>query len=66
MAGQAGPPPRVDADGLRQLAALAGLEIAPGHVPGVIAALDMLLRQGTLLSAPPLDPLVEPAPVFRP
>jgi len=51
---------------LRHLAEIAGIEIAPGHVPGVIRNLEVLLAQAELLFEEPLDPLVEPAPVLRP
>jgi len=56
---------RVDGETVRQLARLSGLTLEPDHVPGVIAALDTLLGQAALLFDPPLDPMVEPAPVFR-
>lgn len=51
---------------VRQLAALAGMEIAPGHMPGVIRNMEVLLQQAALIFAEPLDPLVEPSPVHRP
>jgi hypothetical protein len=50
---------------LRLLAQLAGLEIAPRHMPGVISNLEILLSQAALLAAAPIEPLVEPAPVFH-
>ncbi|HEX7823148.1 MAG TPA: DUF4089 domain-containing protein [Sphingobium sp.] len=48
------------------LARMAGLVIDPAHLPGVARNLDMLLEQAALLFDPPIDPLVEPAPVYRP
>jgi hypothetical protein len=48
------------------LARFAGLAIDPAHIPGVIRNLDILLAQAAVLANTPLDPLVEPAPVFRP
>ena len=53
-------------DQVRALARLHRIEIAPGHMPGVIRNLETLLSQAALLNDPPLDPLVEPAPVYRP
>ncbi len=57
---------RVTEDHVRHLAELAGIGIAPGHMPGVIANLETLWAQAELLVAKPLDPLIEPAPVYRP
>ena len=51
---------------VRHLAEVAGLRIAPEHLPGVIRNLAVLLGQAALLEADALDPLVEPAAVFRP
>jgi hypothetical protein len=51
---------------VRQLAALADIEIAPGHVPGVIRNLEILRAQAALLFEPPLDSATEPATAFRP
>ena len=48
------------------LAALQNIEIAPGHVPGVMRNFAVLVEQAALLFDPPLDVLLEPAPVFRP
>ena len=48
------------------LANMAGLKIDPAHIPGVLRNLEIVLAQGKVLAQPPLDPLVEPAPVFRP
>jgi hypothetical protein len=56
----------VDENLVRSLARMAAMEIAPRHMPGVIANLETLLAQADLLFAEPLDPLVEPAPVYRP
>ncbi|HEX7873420.1 MAG TPA: DUF4089 domain-containing protein [Sphingobium sp.] len=48
------------------LARMAGLEIDPAHLPGVTRNLGILLDQAALLFDPPIDMLVEPAPVYRP
>lgn len=48
------------------LATLHNLEIAPGHMPGVIRNLAVLREQAALLFEPPLALLLEPSPVFRP
>lgn len=48
------------------LARMAGLDIDPAHLPGVTRNLGILLDQAACLFDPPLDPLVEPAPVYRP
>lgn len=57
---------RITEDLVRQLAERSGLVIAPEHMPGVIRNLEVLEGQILLLFAQPLDPLVEPAPVYRP
>lgn len=49
-----------------RLAAMAGLTIDPAHRPGVLRNVQILLDQAALFLDPPLDPLVEPAPVYRP
>lgn len=54
------------ADIITQLAGMAGLEIDPAHMPGVANNLEIVLAQAALLFDPPIDPLVEPAPVYRP
>jgi len=51
---------------VRLLAALQNIEIASGHMPGVIRNLAVLLEQAALLFDPASDLLLEPAPVFRP
>lgn len=48
------------------LATMAGLSIDPAHLPGVARNLGVLLDQAKLLFDPPVDPLVEPAPVYCP
>lgn len=48
------------------LARMAGLSIDPAFLPGVARNLDILLDQAALLFDPAVDPLVEPAPVYRP
>jgi Asp-tRNA(Asn)/Glu-tRNA(Gln) amidotransferase C subunit len=61
-----GDPPALDDEQVRHLAALAGLEIAPEHLPGVIRNLQVLREQAALLFQQPLDPSIEPLPVFSP
>lgn len=51
---------------VRILADLAGLKIAPDHLPGVTHNLEIVLTQAALLFEPPIDPLVEPATTFSP
>jgi len=51
---------------VRLLAAIQNIEIAPGHMPGVIRNFAVLMEQAALLFEPAVDVLVEPAPVFRP
>lgn len=48
------------------LAGMAGLEIDPAYQSGVSRNLEILLEQAALLFDPPINPLVEPAPVYRP
>lgn len=59
-------PMRITEDLVHHLAERSGLVIAPEHMPGVIGNLKVLEGQIMLLFARPLDPLVEPAPVYRP
>lgn len=54
-----------DNDDVMRQARMAGLEIDPAFLPGVVRNLDILLAQAALLMSPPLEPEVEPAPVFR-
>jgi hypothetical protein len=56
----------IDDDDVMRLARMAGLTIDPAHLPGVVRNLDILMAQAALLMSPPIDPIVEPAPVFRP
>jgi hypothetical protein len=56
----------IQEDHVRALACVARIEIAPGHMPGVIRNLEALLAQAALLFDPPVGALVEPAPVYHP
>ena len=47
------------------LASLSGLRIDPAYLPGVLRNLEVLLSEAALLHEVPLDPLIEPGPVFR-
>jgi hypothetical protein len=58
--------PLLDEGDVERLARMAGLTIDPAHLPGVIRNLGILLDQAALLMDPPIDPVVEPAPIFRP
>ncbi|GGY99037.1 DUF4089 domain-containing protein [Novosphingobium colocasiae] len=56
---------RISEELVRHLAGHSGLEIAPEHMPGVIRNLEVLEGQILLLFAKPIDPPIEPAPVYR-
>lgn len=56
----------VTTDHVESLAEMVGMVIHPDHLPGVTLNLNIVLEQAALLLEPPLDALVEPAPVFRP
>ena len=58
-------PSPLDAAFVGALAQVAGLSIDPDHLAGVSRNLGVLLDQAALF-LDPLDPLVEPAPVYRP
>ncbi|MBU8543789.1 MULTISPECIES: DUF4089 domain-containing protein [Roseomonadaceae] len=63
----AGPPqgPAFDAAAhARETARLIGLEIAPAHLPGVVANLQLAAQMAALVQGWPLDITDEPAPVF--
>lgn len=51
---------------VRILSDLAGIKIAPEHLPGVTRNLEIVLAQAALLFEPPIDLLVEPATTFSP
>ncbi len=55
-----------DQEDVIRLARMAGLAIDPAFLPGVTTNLNNLLDQAALLMNPPIDPLIEPAPVFHP
>ncbi len=48
------------------LAALVGIPITPGQMPGVIRNLETVLGEAALLFDPAVIALLEPAPVFVP
>lgn len=56
----------VDAAMVLRLSQAAGIRIASEHLEGVARNLEILLAEGRALNQARLDPLVEPAPVFRP
>jgi hypothetical protein len=60
------PPKALTEDQILLLAALVGIEITPVQMSGVIANLETVQGQVALLFDPPIDPLLEPGPVFVP
>jgi hypothetical protein len=54
------------AEDVALLARMAGSHIDPAFLAGVARNLGILFEQAALLYDPPIDPLVEPAPVYRP
>jgi hypothetical protein len=57
--------PAFDAEAYaREAAALLGLELHPGHLPGVAANLRLAARMAAAVEGLPLSPADEPAPVF--
>jgi hypothetical protein len=58
--------PSIAPEQVQCMGQVAGLHVDPAYLPGVAYNLAILLRQAALFVDPPLDPLVEPAPVFRP
>lgn len=57
---------RITEEKVSHLADMAGIEITPEHMPGVIRNMVVLLGQIDILFEQPIAPSVEPAPVFRP
>ena len=55
----------IDADFVRRAADLAGLEITPQQMPGVLANLQRTAEAALALAEFPLGPLDEAGPVFR-
>jgi hypothetical protein len=51
---------------VERLAKMAGLSIDPAYLPSVTRNFCILLEQAGLFADQPIDPIVEPAPVFRP
>lgn len=49
-----------------EAARLLGLTLAPEHLEGVAANLDLLGQHAARVLAEPLPHRIEPAPVFRP
>lgn len=58
--------PDITPEQVQCMGQVAGLYINPAYLPGVAYNLAILLGQAALFTEPPVDPLVEPAPVFRP
>jgi len=57
---------RATLEDVERLAKMAGLEISPAYLRSVHLNLCLLLDQAALFVDQPLDPIVEPAPVYRP
>ncbi len=57
---------RATPDDVERLSRMAGLEIDPAYLPSVTHNLCVLLDQAALIVDMPIDPIVEPAPVFHP
>lgn len=55
----------IEREDVEGLARVAGLNIDPSHLPGVVANMRILLAQAALLMSPPVEPEVEPAPAYR-
>lgn len=57
---------RATSDDVERLARMAGLSIDPAFLPEVVRNFGILLDQAALFVDQPIDPIVEPAPVYRP
>lgn len=57
---------RATLEDVERLARMAGLEISPAYLPSVHRNLCILLDQAALITDQPIDPIVEPASVYRP
>ena len=57
---------RATLEDVARLAKMAGLEIGPAYLPLVHRNLCILLDQAALITELVIDPIVEPAPVYRP
>ncbi len=57
---------RATLEDVERLAKMAGLSIDPAYLPSVTRNFCILLDQAALIVDHAIDPLVEPAPVYRP
>ena len=57
---------RAALEDVERLARMAGLSIDPAYRPSVTRNFCLLLDQAALFVDRPIDPIVEPATVFRP
>jgi len=57
---------RATLEDVARLAKMAGLTISPAYLPTVHRNLCILLDQAALITDRSIDPIVEPAPVYRP
>lgn len=55
----------IDEADVTALARMAGLEIDPAYLSGVVGNLRVLLEQMALLMIPPIAAEIEPATVYR-
>ena len=56
---------RLTTEDVERAARLAGLDIDPAFLPGVTRNLSTLLEQAALFMAEAIDPIVEPAAIYR-
>ena len=57
---------RATSDDVERLARMAGLSIDPAFLPEVVRNFGILLDQAASFVDQPIDPIVEPASVYRP
>ena len=57
---------RATLEDVARLAGMAGLSIDPAYLASVHRNFCILLDQAALITDQPIDPIVEPATVFRP
>lgn len=55
----------IEQEDVERLAQMAGLNIDPAYLPGVMENLRILLAQAALLMTPPIAAEIEPAPAYR-
>jgi hypothetical protein len=55
----------IEKEDVERLAQVAGLNIDPAHLPGVLTNMRILLAQAEYLMTPPIAAEVEPATAYR-